>query len=310
MSSAETPTKRMTLESVSRGPITKPHRIVVYGMDGVGKTTFAADAPNPIFIGTEMGTAQLDVARFPQPERWSDVLDAIVELGKQEHDYETLVIDTLDWLEPLIFAEVCSRQSVGSIDDVSYGGGYKIAADLWHSLFAYLERLQSRRGMHVILLAHCQIRTFKNPAGEDFDRYEMKLHARAAGLVREWPDEVLFANYQTYTRTDKKKRVRGVSDGSRVIHTTHEAAFDAKNRHGLPGTLPLNWDDFDAACKAGAPASSEELVAAITELRSKADEGLSAKVGDAVKAANGNASKLAKIYDRLKSKIGNAEDGE
>ena len=303
--------KRMSLAQVSRGKIDKPYRIVMYGIDGVGKSSWAAAAPSPIFIDGEDGTGQLDVARFPKPEKWADVLDAITELGTQQHSYETLVVDTLDWLEPLCFERVCEDGGEKSIEDFGFGKGYKQAQELWHGLFAYLERLQAKTGMNVILLAHCQIRTFKNPRGEDFDRYEMKLNAKLAGLTREWPDEVLFVDHQTLTY-EKDKRVRGISDGARIIHTTRDAAFDAKNRHDLPAELPLSWEDFDAACKAGGPASADDITAAIEGLLAGADETLAEKVQGAVKAANGNAGKLAQVLDRLKSKIGNSSnnDGE
>lgn len=303
MSAATEAVPRMGLASISRGPVARPYRIVLYGLDGVGKSTFAAGAPNPVFLGAEDGTATLDVARFPRPENFQDILDAIRTLATESHDFQTLTIDTLDWVEPLIYKAVCEKANESSIEDIPYGAGYKQAAELWHKLLAHLERLQDRTSMHVIMLAHSHIRTFKNPQGEDFDRYELKLHAKSAGIIREWPDEVLFADYQVFTHTDKKKRVRGISDGSRVLHTTRAASFDAKNRHGLPDTIPLCWDDFEAAYKAGVPASASAIKSAIEALLPDADDELAEVIRKTVDKAGDDAAALAKILDRAKTKI-------
>lgn len=300
----------MTLASVCRGRVERPYRVVLYGLDGVGKTTFAASAPAPIFIGAEMGTAQMDVARFPQPTCWEDVLEAVRVLGSEDHGYETVVFDTLDWIEPLAFKAVCKREGVDTIADLGYGKGYDVAADLWRSLLAYVERLQAKRGMNVIMLAHADLKKFQNPEGDDFDRYQLKLDKRVTGLVREWPDEVLFANYQTFTH-EKNKRVRGISDGSRVIHTSRQAAYDAKNRHGLPDSLPLDWDEFHAACVKGAPASADDLRAGIEAVLADASDELAAQVRAVVESTGDDAAKLARILDKAKAKVGETNnDGE
>jgi|PlaIllAssembly_1097288.scaffolds.fasta_scaffold00011_3 hypothetical protein len=299
---------KMSLSKIVKGRITQPVRLVLYGPPGIGKSTFAASAPAPIFIGAEKGTAQLDVERFAQPETWLDVLDAITELGTQQHGYQSLVIDTLDWIEPLIHAYVINEENkssnnkVTNIDAVGqgYGRGYALALTQWRKLITYLERLSDLKKMNLLLLAHSQIKSFKNPEGSDFDRYELKLQSKAAGLVQEWIDEVLFCNYETCT-TESKGRVRGISSGARVIHTTRTAAFDAKNRHDLPDELPLSWEDYYSAISAREPAAAVDIKKAIAELLENAGSDIANKVTERVEAAGNDAPKLTKILDRLRT---------
>lgn len=295
---------RMGLANVVRGRIEKPLRILMFGTEGIGKSTFAASMPAPIFLGAEDGTSELDVARFPQPTTWEDALDAIAELTRAEHDFKTLAIDTLDWLEPLCWQHVCVKGGVKSIEDFGFGKGYTAALDEWRVLLAALEGLRSRRDMGICLLAHCWIKSFKNPTADDYDRYELKLHAKAGGLLKEWCDAVLFANYETYTHTDKQKRVRGVSTGARIIHTQRTAAWDAKNRHDLPETLPLDYHEFAAAVAAHRPQDPGKLrerIAAMLEAVDDAD--LRAKVEETVAKAPNDAAHLARVANRLSAKL-------
>lgn len=299
----------MSIASVQRGKIAQPFRTVLYGPDGVGKTTFAANAPAPIFLGAEKGTAQLDVARFPQPKEWGDVEAAIVSLVNDPHEYRTLTVDTLDWLEPLLHTMIAKSEGVKSIDDIPYGRGFNVALDHWRRMLAQLEYLSDKRAMNIILLAHSQIRQFKNPQGDDFDRYELKLHHKASGLIREWGDAVLFATYETFA-VKKDGRVRGVDSGARVIHTSRTAAFDAKNRHNLPNTLPLSWDDFEAAAKADKPADPKELRAAIESLLEDADAELVAKARALLEKAGDSPVKLTQIRNRLIAATSNNNEEE
>lgn len=304
---------RMTLQAVTRGKVEKPPRIMLFGVEGVGKSTFAANAPSPIFLAAEDGTAQLDVARFPEPRTWVDALDAVRELTTAGHDYKTLVIDTLDWLEPMCWQHLVDNagKDIKSIEDFGYGKGYAAALDQWRIFLAALERMRNARTMGVIMLAHSWIKPFKNPEGEDFDRYELKLHAKAGGLLKEWADAVLFARFETFADKDSKtKRVRGVSTGARVLHTVRTAAYDAKNRYDLPEVMPLDYGAFAEAVKAHAPADPLTLVADIEKMLESADETLAKAVRETVAIAAGNASKLAQIANRLKAKLGIAAKEE
>jgi hypothetical protein len=247
---ADAPPSRMTLGSVKSGKIAQPLRVLLYGPEGVGKTTFGANAPAPIFLGAEDGHANLDVAYFPEPNSWADIVDAVRALSVESHKYETLVLDTLDWLEPFCWRAVCATGRKAGIEDFGYGKGYVAAFDEWRVLVAALEVMRRQRRMNVVMLAHSQVKTFKNPEGEDYDRYSLKVHEKAAGLLKEWSDAVLFTNYETQVLKDGN-RAKGYGGGSRVIHAERRAAYDAKNRYGLPESLPLAWDDFYAAVEAG-----------------------------------------------------------
>jgi hypothetical protein len=237
-------------------------RVVLYGLDGVGKSTWGAGAPDPIFLGTEDGTSQLDVARFPEPKSLTHVREAIAELELSPHDYKTLVIDSLDWLEPLIWRHVCEIGKKDSIEDFGYGKGYVQCVEHWRGLLADIDALRIKRGMHVVMVAHAQQKKFQNPEGDDYDHYILKLHEKSAGLIREWSDAVLFAQFETHVVEDEKSgRAKGFSTGKRVMQTTKRAAYDAKNRYGLPQTLPLSWHSFADAIESADPKSVHDRCA-------------------------------------------------
>ena len=242
---------RMSLKNASSGPVKKPPRVVLYGPEGIGKSTFGANAPSPIFLGAEDGTSELDVTRYPEPESWGDVMEAIDDLRSSDHQYKTLVIDTLDWIEPLLIEVVCKEGNKEAIGDFDWGKGTSGMVDKWRTFLFQLDMLRRDKGMTIILLAHCHIKRFNNPEGEDYDRYELKISKKSAELIKEWADGVLFTTYETFTRQNKEKKVKAVSNGSRIVHTERRAAFDAKNRWGLPPEFPLGWNEFQLARKLG-----------------------------------------------------------
>jgi hypothetical protein len=295
---------RMTLGGVVKGRQDAPVRAVVFGIEGIGKSTFGANAPRPIFLGAEDGTSQLDVERFPSPETWADMMEAVRVLTDEPHEYGTLVIDTLDWAEPLLWAHICKRDSQKDIEAYGFGKGYQFALDEWRVFLAALERLRKAKRMHVVLIAHSWIKTFKNPEGDDFDRYEMKLNAKAAGLVKEWADCVLFANYETYANKDAKtKKVKGVDTGARLLFTERRAAFDAKNRYGLPESLPLSWPDFFAAMQAHRPADPANLTAEIERKAEQLSEETKRAALAAIGRAGGDALKLSQLNSWVNAKL-------
>lgn len=296
---------KMQLKNVKKGRLEAPLCVVLYGMEGVGKSTFAADAPNAIFLGAEDGTAHLDIARFPVPATWEECIDALDVLRDDAHDYKSVVLDTADWIEPLIHDYVCREGGKKSIEDFGYGKGYAAALDSWRELTKKLDALRAH-GMHVIVLAHAQVKTFRNPVGDDYDRYELKLHGKASSLLKEWANAVLFANYKTYTR-EKDGRVRAMGDGSRVVFTEHRPAWDAKNRYGLPHELPLSWADFEQGARAGEPASAQKLLGEIETLQSFVSEDVKTKAQAALTRANNDPLLLAKLADWLKSKVSESE---
>jgi hypothetical protein len=295
---------RMSLSAVVRGKQQKPVRVCLYGVEGIGKSTFGSHAPEPIFLGAEEGTSQLDVARLPQPESWTDVLDGIRVLTTDEHPYKTLVVDTLDWAEPLLWDHICKANGQKNIEAFGYGKGYEVALVEWRSFLAALERMRAAKSMHVIFLAHAQIKPFKNPEGEDYDRYQMKLHHKAGAMLREWCDDVLFAKHETFASKDTAtKRVRGVSTGARLVFTTQTAAFDAKNRHSLPESMPLSWADYWEAVQSGKPAEFDNLVSEIKRKAGELGGDIEKKVLDGISRAGSDVVRLSQLNTWCNGKL-------
>jgi len=301
---APTPPKpaRMALSNVVRGVQDEPLYVILYGVEGVGKSTFAAGAPAPIFLSTEGGTGHLDVARFPEVTTFADAMDAIRTLATEPHDFRTLVVDTVDHLEPLVHAHVLSGTKWKSLAE--YGGGYgkgnEAALDVWRIFLKAIADLRRAKRMHVVFLGHSAIRTFKNPMGGDFDRYVAKMNEKAAGLVKESVGYVLFARYESFAKTDDDKRTRGFSDGTRILHTQWSASYDAKNRGDLPAELPLSWADFEAATRAGAPKAEAWLRAEIAALLPAVPDEKRAAVQAAADGTTDRA-RLAQILDRVRA---------
>lgn len=214
-----------------------PPRIVLHGVHGVGKSTWAAGAPSPVFILTEDGLTSIDVPHFPLATTLEQVWTALDLLQKEEHDYKTVVLDTVDWLERLVWAQVCQCHGVKNIEDLGYGKGYTQALLHWERLFKELNKLRES-GMAVVVLAHNEVKTYSPPDSDPYDRYQIKLHRHAATMLEEWADLVLFANFKVYVDVDSKKAVGG---NDRIIHTTPRPAYRTKSRYALPDTLPMDF---------------------------------------------------------------------
>ncbi len=247
----------ISLKSISRSSGIKAPRIVVHGPAGVGKTTLGCGAPNPIFIQTEDGLGKLEVDAFPMMTSFQDVLDALSALYTSEHQYQTVIIDSLDHLEPLVWQHLCDHyvgpkgERYQSIEDFGYGKGFLLALDLWRQLLEGLDALRNDKGMAFILIAHSEIKRFESPMTDSYDRYQIKLHKRASDLVQESVDCVMFADYKTVIEKEEggfnKVKTRGISTGQRYLYTEARPSFVAKNRYGLPAELPLNWQAFSDA---------------------------------------------------------------
>jgi hypothetical protein len=240
----------VSLASLQRNAV-KPPRIIIHGDPGVGKTTFAACAPAPVIIQTEDGLGNLDVTAFPLAKTFEDVLDAVASLYTEPHDFQTLVIDSLDWLEPLVWDKVCRTHNKASIEEFGYGKGYVEALSVWRMFYDGITALRDERGMVVVMTAHSQIVHVEDPSLPAYDSHDLKLHKRAAALAEEFADVILYAAVQTNTVTEdagfNNKRVRATTTGARVMHTVGQPAFLAKNRYSLPSPLPLAWDAFAGA---------------------------------------------------------------
>jgi hypothetical protein len=250
------------LAHIQKGRSIRPRRVMLYGVHGVGKSTFGAMAEGAIFITTEEGANDIEVDRFPLAMTYGDVLSAVSSLYTDEHNYQTVVVDSLDWLERLIFTDVCAKRGVESIEDIGYAKGYVFALTQWREILTGLDALRNERGMQVVLLAHAQIEKFANPETDTYDRYSPRLQKLASALVQEWADEVLFATYRVHTKTTKegfdRKRTQGVGTGERIIRTTERPAHVAKNRLNLPDEIPLDYRVYAAFVRGENPLAATD----------------------------------------------------
>ena len=248
------------LESIQTGRENRPPRLMVYGQEGVGKSTLGASAPDAIFIQTEDGLGEINCHKFPLAKSFDEVLAELTALRDEDHKYKTVVIDSADWLERLIWDRVCSDFGVRSIEkaDGGYGKGYVHAVGYWRTVVSMLDELRNKRGMIVIIIAHSKVERFEDPENTAYDRYSPRLHKAATGLLCEWADAVMFATKRF--RVNKENAgfagERGIAapigsnGGERILRTVGGPACIAKNRFGLPGEIPLSWDAFIKAYRA------------------------------------------------------------
>ncbi len=240
---------KMKLSTITKEAERIPPRILLYGPESFGKSTFGLHMPKPIFIPAESGLRALkNVHAFPKPEVYQDVLDAVEELRNEKHEYRTLIIDTIDSVEELLQAAVCKLGKVQELE--SYGGGfgkgYKVVAEKWRGLLLALENLNVEKRMTIVLLSHSQVKVFNDPTGPAYDRYILDLNDKLAGATKKWCDVILFGTF--YTAQDKDgKHALG---GQRIIHTEHSLAFDAKNRYSLPPVIEVDEQDHSVTPRA------------------------------------------------------------
>lgn len=217
-------------------------KVVVYGPEGIGKSTLAAHFPRPVFIDTEGSTRHMDVSRTDKPSSWTMLMEQVQYVRSDPGVCSTLVIDTADWAEQLCIASICADKKLSGIEDMGYGKGYVYLAEEFGRLLNLLEEIVGR-GVHVVLTAHAMMRKFEQPDEMGaYDRWELKLQKKTSALVKEWSDLLLFANYKTLSvaADDKGKKFKA-QGGRRVIYTSHHPCWDAKNRLGLPEELPLDF---------------------------------------------------------------------
>lgn len=230
---------------ITRGIIEGAQKIVVYGPEGIGKSTLASKFPNPLFIDTEGSTKKIDVPRLPKPSSWTMLLSGVSYVKNNPDICDTLIIDTADWAEKLCVNDICDKAQKTGIEDFGYGRGYVYLNEEFGRLLNALEEL-IELGINVVLTAHAQMRKFEQPDEMGaYDRWEMKLQKKNAPLLKEWADMVLFANYKTYVvNVDDQGAQKGknkVQGGSRVMYTIHHPCWDAKNRDNLPTEIPLDY---------------------------------------------------------------------
>jgi hypothetical protein len=238
----------ISLASIHRATAILPPRIVIHGREGTGKTTFAAKAPNAVFLQVEDGCpAGLEIETFGTLASYDSVVGAITALGHERHEYQTVVLDSVDVLEPLVWNATCAARGWQSIESVAYGKGYVEADKWWHDLLAGFDWLRRSRGMMVMLLAHSAVEIVNDPRAPSYTSYQLRIHKRARGLVQDWADAIGFLGTDLVIQTEDqgfKKRTRADGGLTRYLHWEGKPAFTAKNRYGLPAKMPVP-KDFD-----------------------------------------------------------------
>ena len=237
----------MNLEKlINRETKSKPPRILLHSKHGLGKTSWAAVSPNPIFIQTEDGLSEVKkahkIADFPPARSVEDVFKFIGLLINEKHEYKTLVIDTLDWWEKFVWDKVCKENNVENIDNIGYAKGYSFAMNYHEKLLSGVAKLREDKNMAIILLAHNEVKTFNNPEGENYDQYVIKLHKKAAAKYEEFCDAVFFMNHKAYIKKEGLKN-KAIGSGERAIYTEGRPAFTAKCRYNLPYEIMYNKDE-------------------------------------------------------------------
>lgn len=269
------PRRRVSLGDITAKSRRLPLRIIYHAVPGFGKTSFAAQFPNPVFLcdASETGLETLidsgqlgETPHFPPIETWQEVLDAVTALTEDEHSFKTLAIDTMGGIERLCHEHVCRRDYGGDWGDKgfsSYHKGYDVSLADWRELLQRLDTLRERRNVRIVMLAHTRVTQFRNPEGEDYDRFEPDTHRKTWALTHKWADLVLFGNY--ITAIDKKpgqQKGKGRGGTQRMLYTERSAAWDAKHRHGLEPQILLGdspteaYQSFLEAMKAGHKAAS------------------------------------------------------
>lgn len=234
---------------IIRGKQPSAKKVVIYGPEGIGKSTFASQFPDPVFIDTEGSTKDMDVARFEKASSWQMLTDQIRYVRSTPGICKTLVIDTADWAEQMCIQDLCARNGKKGIEDFGYGNGYVYAKEEFGRFLNLLSEVIDA-GINVVITAHSQIRKFEQPDEMGaYDRYELKLgkktQSQTSPLLKEWADMVLFANYKTLSvATDDKGKKHKAQGGRRVMYTSHHPCWDAKNRYGLPEEMPFEYDSI------------------------------------------------------------------
>lgn len=249
---------------IIKGKLPHAKKFALYGPEGIGKSTFASQFPEPIFIDTEGSTKELNVSRFEKPASWSMLLEQIKYVHDNPQTCKTLVIDTIDWAEQMCIEHICAKHQKDGLESFGYGSGYIYVREEFGRFLNRLEEIVEH-GVNVVLVAHAQLRKFEQPDEMGaYDRWELKLGKKTASqispLVKEWSDALLFANYKTYSiAVDDKGKKHKAQGGRRVMYTSHHPCWDAKNRYGLPEEVPFEYGQIAYIVGTGTPSTRNPL---------------------------------------------------
>lgn len=226
--------------NILSGKINLPPKVVIYGAEGVGKSTLASQFPDPLFIDTEGSTTYMDVRRLEKPDSFTGLVDLVKAVAAEPDICKTLILDTADWAEQMCIAEVCAKYKKKGIEDFGYGKGYTYISEEFSKLLSAFDAV-IKKGICVVITAHAKMRKFEQPDEMGaYDRWEMKLSKQVAPLLKEWCDMLLFCNYKTYV-VSTESNTHKAQGGKRVMYTTHHPCWDAKNRHNLPEETDLDF---------------------------------------------------------------------
>lgn len=289
---------------IVRGRRDVPAKVVIYSPPGLGKSTLASQCPRPIFLDTERSTSQLDVDRIDIAD-WTELLGVVNSLCRDAEGYQTVVIDTIDWAERLAVESILRAANKQSIEDFGFGRGYVHLAEAIGKLLHGCDTLVAR-GMNVVMLAHSKVVRVSPPDLQDgYDRYELKLSKQVAPLIKEWPDALLFGNYRTITKEGSDGRTKAINGRDRLMHCNHTAAWDAKNRYGLPDVMPWGYEPiasiFSAISSGGSVPSCQPAPAAASRVAQPGPEGeppLAIRIATHIAQAV-NVRTLGRIGDRI-----------
>ncbi len=229
----------MTMKIVRSG-ISRPPVLLLFGSHKLGKSTFAAGCPNPLFIQTESGLEGLDVDTFPLVNSLDEFHQAL-DSAEKTTGYKTLVIDSLDWLERLIFRHVCAQHKVNDIAQIGFAKGYVAAEALWGEIIDRLAVINKTKKMIIVLIAHATVQKIQDPEREDYDCMLPDLHKRSVNLLSEYVDILSYCSLKLTTVSKDKGPAKAKTTGERVMYLTPRGGFTAGNRYGLPDSLPLSW---------------------------------------------------------------------
>lgn len=294
-----------------------PDLMVIFGVEGVGKTTFASTAPNPLFADLEGGSKRVETKRVTDFQTIQEFWEFLSWFYETDHGYQTLVIDSLSEFERFAFAETCAQDGVANIEQVGggYMKGYVIALKQWELLRQAIKRIQTKKQTNVIMIGHADVKTFQDPTTNSaYDRYQLKLDKRSAAFLREWVDFIGFANYLVTTKGNEKAAKQKAYGGERrVMYTERRPAWDAKNRLGLPLMLDFEigsaYQTYAAAAHAD-PETKLKLAHAAIEgmLRDVKDPELAKRVRETVAKAGTNLTDLTRVQERLGVKLNEMQE--
>lgn len=309
-SPASAPSRKISLADVTEGTTVAPDWLILYGDDKIGKSTWSSEAPNPLFIRFEDRHHHIAAKKLPVIRDEVDETGKVSEHGLPiflgilndlthgQHSYQTIIIDTVTTLEPIVASWVCAQNGKSSLDDFGYGRGPNAALEEWRRIINALEMLRSKRGVGIHLLGHVQIRKFNSPdvAVGEFDRFQLQLHEKVAGLLRQRVDNIFFAQNEILSAV-KDGKTKGVSTGVRLMRTTRTAAWDAGNSLALPATMPFTYADYAKAKAAFGTVNPTDLAAEAERLIATLTEEHQATAREYLGKAGTDRTKLAQLID-------------